>query len=134
MTIEDCINKIEMYRNGILRDNGERDKVHMQAHSMQFYIDQLKKQLTSNTIGVSYSVNKISTETKEEVCLYEYIETIIEAVLLAQLAMYEKKNQNEIIYILPGWNVGLKETYPEQYNRALQLAEKYKSERELTTC
>lgn len=72
------------------------------------------------------SIYKINNVTKRKIKLYECISTFEEAMLLSQLAMSDK-NDNELIYILPGWNLGIKE-FPNEYKQALELAEKYKVE------
>jgi hypothetical protein len=73
---------------------------------------------------MGYSVHKINCDTKQKTCLYEFIEKITEADLLAQLAMCFK-DDNELIYIMPGWNRGINRN-PEEYKKALELAEKYR--------
>jgi len=35
------------------------------------------------------------------------------------------KKDNELIIIMPGWNKGIK-SYPNEYQKALKLSEKYK--------
>ncbi|MFC0903770.1 hypothetical protein ACFHWD_03580 [Clostridium sp. MT-14] len=73
-----------------------------------------------------YKVNYINRNKK--VCIYDCIDNIEEADLLAQLAMNNKKN-DEIIIIVPGWNMGV-EDHPKQYEKALELAKKYKYEKQ----
>lgn len=58
------------------------------------------------------------------VCLYNSINNIEDLELLAQLSMTNKKD-NELIIIMPGWNKGIK-SYPNEYQKALKLSEKYK--------
>lgn len=58
--------------------------------------------------------------------LYNCIETMEEAELLAQLAMLDKRD-DELIFIFPGWNRGINKNQQE-YERALQLAEEYKAD------
>jgi hypothetical protein len=77
----------------------------------------------------AYSVIKINDRLNKETCLYEYIETLEEAGLLAQLAMCNKHPWDELIYITPGWNRSIDKNCPEEYIKALQLAEKYSSDR-----
>lgn len=74
---------------------------------------------------MSHSVYKINFETGEQTILYECIEDINKAELLAQLAMSRKKNCNDLIFITPGWNKGIDKN-PELYNRAISLEEQYK--------
>jgi len=73
---------------------------------------------------MGYSIFKINFDTQEHKRLYDCISTIEEADLLAQLAMSNKKDINELIFISAGWNRDIKSD-PELYNRALQLAEEY---------
>lgn len=73
-----------------------------------------------------YSIYKTNTNTKHDIRLYDFIEDIKEADLLAQLAMINKQD-NELIIIMPGWNRGIKDR-PEEYKKALALADKYKPE------
>ncbi len=56
--------------------------------------------------------------------LYEGINDINDAIILSQLAMSNKAD-NELIIIMPGWNLGIK-NHKSLYNNALILAEKYK--------
>ena len=74
---------------------------------------------------MSMSVCKFSSEMKGYTILYDCIPTIEEAELLAQLAMTEKRN-DELIFVFPGWNKGINRK-PELYNKALVLANEYKS-------
>ena len=55
--------------------------------------------------------------------LYEFIETMEEAELLAQYVM-TKKNFNDMVFIFPGYNRSI-DKKPEEYERAKALAEKY---------
>lgn len=55
---------------------------------------------------------------------YENIYNYDDAMLLAQLAMSEKL-PNELVVIMPGWNLGIKKNN-ELYKKALVLAEKKK--------
>jgi len=77
---------------------------------------------------MGYSIYKINFDTQIYTILYDCIETIEEADLLAQLAMENKYYTDELIFISAGWNRGIKSD-PELYNRALQLVEEYKSDR-----
>jgi hypothetical protein len=80
----------------------------------------------------NYSVHKTNPDTGENVCLYDFIEDINDADLLAQLAMCNKRTE-ELIIIMPGWNRGIKDR-PEEYKKALKLAEEYKAEKECQRC
>jgi len=64
-----------------------------------------KKEEIKMSITNGYGVTKI-LNNGARVRLYDYIETIEEADLLAQYAM-QNKNTDEIIYIFAGWNRGL---------------------------
>jgi len=77
---------------------------------------------------MGYSIFKINFDTQTHTVLYDCIETIEEADLLAQLAMENKYYTDELIFISAGWNRGIKSD-SELYNRALKLAEEYKSDR-----
>jgi len=77
---------------------------------------------------MGYSIFKINFDTQEKTILYSCISDIKEADLLAQLAMSNKKSVNELIFISAGWNRGIKDS-PEEYEKALKLAEEYKSQR-----
>jgi hypothetical protein len=77
---------------------------------------------------MNHSVYKINLETNEHTVVYEHIDNIDDALLLAQLAMNNKTNIDELIFITPGWNKGIEKSYPEAYKRALELAEEYKCE------
>jgi len=76
---------------------------------------------------MGYSIYKINFDTNKKTILYDYINDIKEADLLAQLAM-RYKNVNELIFICAGWNRGI-ENNPEEYKKALELAEEYDSQR-----
>ena len=76
---------------------------------------------------MGYSIFKINFDTNKRIVLYDCINDIKEADLLAQLAMVNK-NVNDLIFISAGWNRGI-ENNPEEYNKALELAEEYKSQR-----
>jgi len=75
---------------------------------------------------VGYGVEKYNLVTKKFTRLYDFIDDIHETDLLAQLAMSEKLD-DELIIIMPGENRGIKRK-PEEYQVALQLAEKYKAD------
>ena len=79
---------------------------------------------------MDYSVFKFNTETQKTTTLFYGIEDIQKADLLAQLAMCHKDN-DEVIYISPGWNRGINQD-KELYNKALELAKEYKYEKGLT--
>ena len=74
----------------------------------------------------NYGVFKINTNTNKITTLYCGIEHIEEADLLAQYAIYHKRD-HEVIYISPGWNREIQNNLDE-FGKALQLAEKYKYE------
>jgi len=76
---------------------------------------------------MGYSIFKINFDTNKRIVLYDCISDIKDADLLAQLAMVNK-NVNDLIFISAGWNRGI-ENNPEEYNKALELAEEYKSQR-----
>jgi len=74
-----------------------------------------------------YSIYKINFDTQTHTVLYDSIETIEEADILAQLAMSNKYYTNDLIFISAGWNRDIKsDSY--LYNKALELAEEYKRE------
>ena len=52
--------------------------------------------------------------------LYEYIDNTEDAYLLAQLAMSERKDLNELIFIFPGHNIGI-QNKPDLYDYAVDL-------------
>ena len=58
--------------------------------------------------------------------LYDCISTMEEAILLAQLAMTEKRD-DELVFILPGSNLSIdrRVEFQEEYEKALELAKKY---------
>jgi hypothetical protein len=72
---------------------------------------------------MNHSVYKINLETNEHTVLYKDIDNIDDALLLAQLAMSNKTNIDELIFITPGWNKGIETSDPKAYKRALELAE-----------
>ena len=76
---------------------------------------------------MGYSIFKINFDTNKRIVLYDCISDIKDADLLAQLAMVNK-NVNDLIFISAGWNRGI-ENNLEEYNKALELAEEYKSQR-----
>jgi hypothetical protein len=59
--------------------------------------------------------------TREIERIYEGINSLEEAFLLAQLAMKNKEN-DELIVIMPGWNQDMNE---DEIKKASELAEKY---------
>lgn len=75
---------------------------------------------------MGYAIYKMNFDTNKHVKLYDCIDDIHTADLLAQLAMSDK-TIDELIFICAGWNRGIKNK-PEEYKRALELAEEYKSE------
>jgi hypothetical protein len=89
----------------------------------------LKNNPTPIEIHGGLSVCKMNLEDCNTETLYNNIPTMEEAVLLSQLAMCNKEN-HELIYILPGWNRGIDTRSPEEYTRALELANKYIDQRE----
>lgn len=78
---------------------------------------------------MSLSVCKMdSSNNNSLVALYEFITNPEEALLLAQLAMCDKKDC-EIIVISPGWNMGLDKGHTDAYETALMLDRKYRVEK-----
>lgn len=75
---------------------------------------------------LALSICKINNNTGKKTTLYNNISTFEEARLLSQLAMLEKEELSDLIYICAGWNLGIKR-FPNEYKKALMLAEKYKS-------
>lgn len=59
--------------------------------------------------------------------LYDCISDPEDALLLAQLAMCEK-DDNELIFIFPGVNYSIKTNHKELYKKALELAERCKED------
>jgi hypothetical protein len=81
--------------------------------------------LEKGMINMGLSVGKMNLEDRSKYeTLYDNIKTIEEALLLAQLAMCNKEDR-ELIFILPGWNRGIDTRSPEEYTRALELANNY---------
>jgi len=76
---------------------------------------------------MGYSIYKINFDIQTHTILYDCIDDIQEADLLAQLAMSNKK-ADELIFICAGWNRGIKGD-SELYSRTLKLAEEYKCDR-----
>lgn len=71
-----------------------------------------------------FSVCSIDTETGVFKALYVDINTLDEAELLAQLAMMNKKNNKELVFISSP-NAGITR-FETDYKNALELADKYK--------
>lgn len=77
---------------------------------------------------MGFSIWKINTNTYTRICLYDYISDMNDVELLAQLAMSQRDSDyDELIYIMPGSNRSIKRN-PEEYQKALELAEQYKNE------
>lgn len=75
---------------------------------------------------MSLTVCKMNSNNRNKYeTLYEFIETSEEAILLSQLAMGEKRD-DELIFIFAGWNRSIKTYHKDEYTKALLLAEKYK--------
>jgi hypothetical protein len=78
----------------------------------------------------TFTVAKISTTSGHVTHLYEYIKNIEEAYILAQYAMNahrcDSRFSDELIVILPGTNLGLKDTKDDAYLQS--LLETYTSE------
>lgn len=76
---------------------------------------------------MNYSISILDCNTGKLTNVYDFtinIKDIEDIDLLAQLAMSRKKD-NELVVIMPGWNRSIKDN-PEEYNRALELENKYK--------
>ena len=76
-----------------------------------------------------FKTNFYSKETKRNDTyehLYDFIPTMEEAILLAQLAMADKRD-DELVFILPGSNLSIdrSEEFKKEYEKALELAKKY---------
>jgi hypothetical protein len=78
-------------------------------------------------IIMGYSIYKINFDIQTYTILYDCIDNIQDADLLAQLAMCNK-NINELIFICAGCNRGINDNQT-LYNKALELAKEYKNER-----
>lgn len=76
---------------------------------------------------MGYSIWKINFDTVEKTILYDYIDNIEEADLLAQLSMCNKE-VDELIFICAGWNRGINKD-SELYEKAIQLAQNHLSNR-----
>ena len=78
----------------------------------------------------TFTVGKFSRTTGKVVHLYEYIENLEEAYLLAQYSMNahrcDSRISDELIVIFPGTNLGLKDPSGDEYLQS--LIDKYKSE------
>lgn len=70
------------------------------------------------------SVSLIKSNTGEIKRLYEDIPDFEQAELLAQLAINNKKDFNDLIVIFPGFSREIKE---EELETALRLADEYKA-------
>ena len=78
-----------------------------------------------------FSVCLFDQYTKEGLtCLYDCIETVKEAYILAQYSMIDKR-PDQLICIMPGWNIDIK-SKGEMYNQAVELSKKYKQRRALS--
>lgn len=75
-------------------------------------------------LGKSYSIVKLDTNTKEIKTLYDFIPNLQQADLLAQLSMCNKQDY-ELIYITPGWNLSIDKNHSKEYEEALKLAKEY---------
>lgn len=76
---------------------------------------------------MGYSIYKINFDTQEKSILYDCIDNIQDADLLAQLAMCNKR-VDDLIFICAGWNRSI-DRQSELYKTALQLAVEYRNER-----
>lgn len=74
---------------------------------------------------MGFSVCKLNTITNTYTTLYDYIPDINDAELLSQLAMINKKDFNELIFIFPGANRDISKNESD-YKKALELADEYK--------
>lgn len=78
--------------------------------------------------GNTFSVCRLDTDKMEYVRLYEFVETLEEAYILAQYSMKaHRTSYSQLIFIFPGWNIGIEEK-PEMYQKAIELDKKYKEE------
>ena len=86
--------------------------------------------MAKENIGHGFSVCCINKHTNEWNFLYDCIDTLEEAYLLAQYSMgkHRKDVANELIVIFPGWNIGI-EDKPALYKEAEILSAEYASER-----
>lgn len=95
---------------------------------LRMMYDEISKYIDENRIYWSnMSVAVYNTSTGNYKIIYENINNLEHAHILAQLAMGTKAD-NELIIILPGWNVSIKTRHPEEHQYALKIAEKYKVE------
>lgn len=77
---------------------------------------------------MSLSVCKMDTNNNNKFeTLYEFIESPDDAILLSQLAMSEKQD-DELIFIFIGYNRSIKTHHKDEYSKALLLAEEYRVE------
>lgn len=113
----------EELRNKKSRDN--RDLLDRAANE----INALRLKLNALTVSSTgfYAADKSVVLLKPNgslVCLYEFVETIEQCELLAQLAMSRKSSQ-DLVVILPGTNRGIHQYHKDAYERALQLEKIY---------
>ena len=73
-----------------------------------------------------YSVCKLDIKTHTYNRIFDGIDNIEDAELLAQLAM-RRQYQDGLIFIFPGWNRGI-EKNEQGYKKALKLAEEHELE------
>lgn len=77
-----------------------------------------------------FSVCRLDSQAGEYIKLYDCIETLEEAYLLAQYSMKtHRTSESQLIFIFPGWNIGIEEK-PEMYQKAVKLAKKYKCKKD----
>lgn len=81
-------------------------------------------QEAANNLSLSVCV-KHDDRTYE--VLYDYIPSWEEADLLAQYAMNMKDDENDLIFIFPGWNRGI-DKRPDLWEKACALAQEYRTE------
>ena len=99
-----------------------REPTEEEYNSISKYIEEISTSIEPVYNG-SFSVARFKNNELE--ILYEYINNLNEAYLLAQLEMDGKY----VIVILPGWNINIK-TDKYKYNKALELAKIYKIKEE----
>lgn len=82
-----------------------------------------------NPIKNNFSVAIIEPNRSHRT-VYEFINDIKEAYILAQYAMsHDRKNSSELVVIFPGYNIGISND-KDTHDIAAQLAEKYKCDNE----